>query len=267
MSKTPSSLQDSVTGIQQFGLTGQVAIITGGSKGLGKSMAAGLASAGATVVLISRHLAEAEAAAQEISGQFGTRALGLEADVSVETSISKVVEQVIAEFGRVDVLVNNAGINIRGPIDELSFEEFRKVQQINVDGVWLAARAVVPAMKEAGQGRIINLASTLGLVGLQNRTPYTSSKGAVVQMTRALALELAPHNILCNAICPGPFLTPMNEPIADSEEAKKFIVGAVALERWGRMEEIQGAAIFLASAASSYVTGSMLTVDGGWTAR
>ena len=122
-------------------------------------------------------------------------------------------------------------------------------------------------MKQAGGGRIINLCSTLGLVGLANRTPYASSKGAVAQMTRALALELAPLNINVNAICPGPFLTEMNVPIAETEEGKRFIVGATALERWGRLEEIQGAAIFLASDAASYMVGSMLVVDGGWTAR
>ena len=165
------------------------------------------------------------------------------------------------------MLINNAGNNIRGPIDELSLEEFREVQRINVEGVWISCRAVIPTMKAAGQGRIINMGSTLGLVGLQDRTPYTSSKGAVVQMTRALALELAPFNITCNAICPGPFLTPMNVPIKDDEQTKKFIVGAVALERWGEMHEIQGAALLLASDAASYMTGSLVTVDGGWTAR
>jgi gluconate 5-dehydrogenase len=122
-------------------------------------------------------------------------------------------------------------------------------------------------MKKNGSGKIINLASTLGLVGLANRTPYTASKGAVVQMTRGLALELAPFNINVNAICPGPFLTEMNIPIAHTEEAKKFVVGATALGRWAELREIQGAAIFLASDAASYMVGSMLTVDGGWTAK
>lgn len=254
-------------GIRQFDLTGKTAIITGGSRGLGEAMAAGLASAGADVLLSSRHADEAAAAAAQIAADFGHRALGVQADVTQPDECQRLADRALAEFGKIDILINNAGINIRGPIEQLSYDDFRRVQQVNVDGVWLMARAVVPAMKRARYGRIINVASTLGMVGLEERTPYASSKGAVVQMTRTLGLELASFGICVNAICPGPFLTPMNVPIAENEHTKKFILGAVALGRWGRMEEIQGAAIFLASEAASYMVGGLVAVDGGWTAR
>ena len=254
-------------GIKQFDLTGKAAIITGGSKGLGEAMASGLASAGADVLVTSRHEEEAHAVAKQIAAGFGQRAIGMAADVTSDSDLQAMTQRALDQFGRIDILINNAGINIRGPIDELSYDEFKAVQDVNVNGIWLATRAVVPHMKQRKYGRIINMASTLGVVGLSNRTPYATSKGAVVQMTRALGLELAPFNIMVNAICPGPFLTPMNIPIAEDEQTKKFIVGAVALERWGEMKEIQGAAILLASDAASYMTGSLLTVDGGWTDR
>jgi len=254
-------------GINLFDLTGKSAIVTGGSKGLGHAMAAGVASAGADIILTSRHEDEAAQVAAEIVSDFGHRAVGFRADVTSPGDCEAVAEKAIAEFGKIDILINNAGVNIRAPIDELTYEQFRQVQQTNVDGVWLTTRAVVPHMKKAHYGRIINMASALGVIGLENRTPYASSKGAVVQMTRTLGLELAPFGICVNAICPGPFLTPMNVPIAEDEQTKKFIVGAVALGRWGTMEEIQGAAIYLASEAASYMVGSLLTVDGGWTAR
>jgi len=254
-------------GIKLFDLTGKSAVITGGSRGLGYAMAAGLASAGCNLMLVNRKEVEGKAAAEQLKEDFGVHVFAFRADITNQQETESMAQAAVNTFGKIDVLINSAGINIRGAIDELSHDDFSKVMNVNVHGTWLSSRAVVPFMKENKSGRIINLASTLGLVGLANRTPYTASKGAVVQMTRALAIELAPFNIMVNAICPGPFLTDMNIPIADSEEARNIVLGSTALGRWGQLEEIQGAAIFLSSDAASYMVGSILTVDGGWTAR
>lgn len=254
-------------GIKLFDLAGRAAIITGGSKGLGLAMGAALASAGANVMLVSRNQEEGDRAAEQLIKDFGTKAIAFRADVTDLSRAEAMVAACIEAFGKVDILINSAGINIRGPIDELTPEQFKEVMDINVTGTWNACRAVTPHMKERKNGRIINMASTLGLVGLANRTPYASSKGAVVQMTRALGLELCTYGINVNAICPGPFLTEMNVPIADTEEAKKFVIGATALGRWGQLSEIQGAALLLAGDAATYMVGSIITVDGGWTAR
>lgn len=254
-------------GIQLFDLSNKTAVITGGSKGLGLAMAAGLASAGANTVLVNRNEAEGQAAAELLEKTYNKKSICLAGDVTHPEDMENMARVAFETFGSIDILINNAGINIRGPIDDLTPEQFDKVMDVNVKGVWLASRAVVPYMKKANNGKIINIASTLGIVGLANRTLYTASKGAVLNMTKGLALELAPFNINVNVVCPGPFLTEMNIPIADTEEAKKFVVGATALKRWGELKEIQGVAIFLASDAATYMVGSVITVDGGWTAQ
>ena len=249
-----------------FRLDGRVAIITGGSKGLGKSMALGLAQAGATTVICSRHQDDCELVADEITAQTGQESLGMAMDVTSEDDVDRAFKGVVEKFGQLDVLINNAGINIRNPIEELTLEEFRQVMDTNLTGSWLCCRAAASVMKERRKGSVINIGSTLSFIGVEERTPYCSSKAGVLGLTRVLALEWASSGVRCNAICPGPFLTELNKPLLEEPAKVKNIIGRTALNRWAELHEIRGAALFLASDASSYVTGSALLVDAGWTA-
>jgi NAD(P)-dependent dehydrogenase (short-subunit alcohol dehydrogenase family) len=246
-------------------LNGRVALVTGGTKGLGKSMAEGLAEAGARVAIISRHAEQAAEVARGITAASGQTCQGYGCDVTVPEQVEMLVANVLADFGQVDILVNNAGINTRGAIDELTLEQFLEVQSINVTGPWLLCRALAGHLKERRYGRIINIGSTLSIIALANRTPYATSKGAILQMTRALALEWAPYGITVNCVMPGPFGTEMNTPIKNDPVAYPQFIAKIPLGRWGELEEIQGLVVFLASDASSFMTGAAITIDGGWT--
>ncbi len=250
-----------------FKLDGKVALVTGGSKGLGKSMAMGYAQAGAKVVICSRSAEDCDAVAKEIEAETGQECLGVAADVTEEAKVEGLFQEVENRFGRLDVLVNSAGINVRYLIEDFPADEFDQVMDINVKGTWLCCRAAAKVMKTQKSGSVINVGSTLSWVGLPQRTAYCSSKGAVMGMTRVLALEWAPFGVRCNALCPGPFLTEINIPLLDEPEKVAAVIGQTAFNRWGELPEIRGAALFLASEASSYVTGTSLLVDGGWTAQ
>lgn len=253
--------------LDRFRMDGRVALITGGNRGLGKAMAEALAEAGASVVVTSRSAEDATAVAEQLTVQYGRACWGYACDVTKPTDIQALVASVITEFGKIDVLINNAGINIRGPIEALSLEEYREVQDTNITGVWLLCREVAPHMKARRYGRVINVGSMLSVIAMPDRTLYATSKGAVLQLTRALALEWAPWNITVNAMLPGPFGTDINRPLLEDPEQYQAFVSQIPLGRWGELEEIGGLALFLASDASSFVTGAGIAIDGGWTAR
>ncbi|RTL73493.1 MAG: SDR family oxidoreductase [Bradyrhizobiaceae bacterium] len=239
-------------------LKDKVAIVTGGASGIGKAMCKALAGEGADVVVVDLDGQKGKEAAKEIGG----KSISLQADVTSSTSMNKMAEEVDSQFGRIDILINNVGVRITKPFLDHTDADWNTMIQTNLTGPFLCSRAVVPFMKRAGKGRIINTASIASFVGRPNRVAYVSAKAGLLGMTRAMAIDLGPMGITCNAIAPGSINSPMNaSQAADAENdwGKETPMG-----RWGTAEDIANAAVFLALDESSYITGAELKVDGGW---
>jgi gluconate 5-dehydrogenase len=253
---------------QLFDLSERVAIVTGAGSGLGVVFAEALAEAGAAVVCSDRRFDHVQATANRLE-EMGGASLAIEADVTDEDAVARMIEQTVARFGRLDILVNNAGVAAVGPPEALSLDDWQRVVDVNLTGVFLCAREAAKAMIAAGAGgRIINIASILGAVASEPvpAAAYAATKGAVVNLTRDLAVHWAPHGILVNAIGPAYFPSEMTAGIFESPEVMSEIERRTPLGRVGRLEELKGPIVFLASDAASYVTGQTLFVDGGWTA-
>ena len=248
-----------------FGLDGKVAIVTGGNGGLGLGMALGLADAGASIVVAARNMEKTARAQAEIEA-LGVKSLGLPVDVSREPDIAGMVEKTVAEFGRVDILVNNAGMTVRKEPQDLSVEEWDNVLDVNLRAAFLASRSVYPHMKAQGGGKIISVGSMFSLFGGGGSgAPYSASKGGIVQLSKSLAVAWAKDNIQSNAILPGWFMTELTAAVpANQPERFDLINRRIPTGRWGEAEELQGAVVFLAGKGSDYVTGAVLTVDGGY---
>ena len=247
-----------------FDLSGKTAVVTGGNGGIGLGIALGLAGAGADVVVAARNEAKTAAAVSRIEAA-GVGALGVPTDVADEASVANMVERTVERFGRVDVLVNNAGVSVRKPPQDYALEEWERVIDINLNGMFLCCRATYAGMAAQGGGKIINIGSMTSIFGSDWVAPYSASKGGVVQLTKSLAVAWAKDNIQVNAILPGWIHTDLTAPIlTDNRPRYDFIEARIPQGRWGEPDEMAGTAVFLAAPASDYVTGVSVPVDGGY---
>jgi NAD(P)-dependent dehydrogenase (short-subunit alcohol dehydrogenase family) len=247
---------------QLYNLTGKVALVTGGSKGLGLAMAKGLASCGADVVICSRRPAELEAALPQILSGTKSRGKWFVANLAQRSDAEQLARDGLAAFGRIDILINNAGTNVPSPIDQIRDEDWDRLLELNLTSCMVLTRALVPQMKERKWGRVIHISSVMGLTSKAGRNAYSATKAALIGMTRATALDLGPFGITVNAIAPGPFLTDLPASVLTQQEQAQF-AERTALGRWGNPQELVGPALLLASDAGSYITGTTLLVDGG----
>ncbi len=248
-----------------FSLEGKTALVVGGTSGLGKAISLGLAASGANVVPTGRRPGEVSKTAEEIR-RLGAKSLEAAGDATDRKSLQQVIDKVVGEFGAIDILVNSAGMTKKGPSEDFAEEDWNNIINLNVNGLWNACQLVGRVMKERKKGKIINIASLASFVAMNQVTAYCASKGAVAQITRALGSEWAQYNINVNAIAPGVFETPMNTKLINQPERKQKILSRTPMGRFGNVEEVQGAAIFLASESSNFVTGEVLAVDGGFLA-
>ncbi len=249
-----------------FDLTGRVALVTGGNKGLGKAMARGFAEAGADVIIASRNESELKSALEEILAGTGRRGAYFVADVSDRSEIKKLADRALSKMGKVDILVNNAGMNAPQAIDAISDETWDRVLEVNLSSVMALTRELVPQMKERKWGRVVHISSIMAQVSKEKRNVYSATKAALIGMARASALDLGPFGVTVNCLAPGPFLTDMPMSVLSDAE-KQIFAERTALNRWGQPRELVGPALMLCSDAGSYVTGQVLFVDGGYLAR
>jgi NAD(P)-dependent dehydrogenase (short-subunit alcohol dehydrogenase family) len=247
-------------------LDGKLALITGASKGLGKAMALALSQAGATIALVSRDEAKLQAVKQEIHDSGGKADFFL-ADVKDEQQVERLEAEVSNRLGKIQILVNNAGINLRKNLIDFSLAEWQSVLDTNLTSVFLMCRKFVPHMRGTGYGRILNMTSIMSHVSLPQRSAYSASKTALLGLIRALALELAPDGITVNGISPGPFGTEMNQSLMQDPQANAQFLANLPIGRWGKVEEIGALASYLCSEASGFITGTDILIDGGWCAR